>query len=162
MLTFEEALVQAQALAERYETDKTALQEIAQLLQTPAGARGFFVVFLTGNFSHLEHPSLELLEILAQASGPVPELLVKNLVMSTAMTIVHPDPENVAESQKVVVRARTLLSKLPHCQPVVQQMHQSLTVGGGHYGDFLKKWGYNEDQKRLMAQALEGLIPHAS
>jgi hypothetical protein len=157
-MTFEEALSQAKTLVSQYENDDTALDQVAQLLSTPSGARGFLVVFLTAEETLADEPSPELLAVLAQAPNPVAELLVKNLVMSTAMTVAQTDPEEVAGSQKVARRTYGLLAKLPHCKPQVHAMYQSLTEPEGSYSAFLKKWSYNEDQKRVMAAAIAGLV----
>ncbi|WP_287128312.1 hypothetical protein [Candidatus Cyanaurora vandensis] len=157
-LSFEQALVVAQDLLQRYPQDPAALLEIARLLETPAGARGFLVIFLTGDWSV---PNA-LIEILAQAPAPVPELLVKNLVMSTAMVLTHQrrDDEPAAQgSRETARRTHDLLVQLPHCQPEAQCMNQALTDHAGPYALFLQKWGYDEEQQQVMQAALARIRP---
>jgi len=137
------------------------LPEIAQLLETAAGARGFLVVFLSGDTPWTDQPMPALITLLAQAPDPVPELLVKNLVMSTAMVLTHQDrhdPVAAAGSQQVADRSAQLLAQLPHCQSLMAQMYASLTTDIGPYQDFLARWNYSPAQKGAMAQVLANLL----
>ncbi|WP_218081973.1 hypothetical protein [Anthocerotibacter panamensis] len=159
--TFEEALTLAQDLVDRYEHDKVPATALKDLLATPAGARGFLVVFLCGDYSYADHPPEELLHLLQTAPAPLPELLVKNLVMSTAMMLTHTrqgSPEAVEGSHRVARRARALLEKLSSCQDQLQAMQLALTQNTGPHATFLKKWGYDTEQRQAMQEALAGLV----
>lgn len=155
--TFETALTMAQQLLDRYEQDRSVLPDLAQLLTSPAGARGFFVIFLGGDYASGD-PGLR--EILAHAPAPVAELLVKNLVMSTAMILTHQrraDAQGAAGSQRVQRRSAELLTYLPLARAHIQDMCEALTNGTGPHGEFLIKWGYDIEQKESMLKALQPL-----
>ncbi|MFM7907271.1 MAG: hypothetical protein ACKPA9_19620, partial [Microcystis sp.] len=86
-ITFENAIQQTQDLLSQIEfldTD-TITQKITDLVSTENGARGLFVTYSTSDLSYTEYPSLEVITALKTSPTLVNELLVKNLVMSTAM-----------------------------------------------------------------------------
>jgi hypothetical protein len=90
----------------------------------------------------------------------ISELLVKNLVMSSAMVIYHTRqnaPEMAEGSQRVRSRSLDLIKslQLSSINSLVEQMRQSLTTKEGDYQEFLQKWGYDEEQKQAMLQTLE-------
>jgi len=155
--TFETALTTAQHLLDRYQQDTSVRSALAQLLASPAGARGFFVIFLGGDYD-LTDPALR--EILAQAPAPVAQLLVKNLVMSTAMILTHQrrgDAQGAEGSQWVQGRSAQLLAHLPQAMEHIQGMREALTLGTGPQAAFLIKWGYDAEQKEAMLNALQPL-----
>ncbi len=160
-LTFEEAQVIATALIPRLAQEAAAYRDLAQLLATPQGARGFFVVFLTSTDSIADQPPTPLIQVLAQAPDPVPELLVKNLVMSTAMILHHEQTGQAAQaegSQQVARRSQLLIQQLPACQSIIKLMYEALTAQTGPYHAFLNRWGYTLLQRQAQIQALRPLI----
>lgn len=154
-ISFEEAIAQTENLLQRSEvTPSTLGQAVQELLATENGARGFFVTFLTGDWQLADHPSPEILQALEQAPPHTAELLVKNLVMSTAMAITHRrngDSEMANSSDRVQQRCRYLLQQVhhPHTVSIMERMLN------GEYESFYQKWGYDEEQRQAIAAALQ-------
>ncbi len=156
MITFAAALDEAQTWLAAAQPDWIYLQH---LLATAQGARGFFVVLLTSDHDLSAAP--ELITILNQAPDPVPELLVKNLVMAQAMIVWHTrhaDHQQAAESARVVYYCQQLLPQVRSCQLPLREMWLTLTTGSGIYNNFLQKWGYDETQKLAMQEVLQPLV----
>lgn len=136
---------------------------IAALVCTENGARGFFVVFLSD-----ERPlSDELLPLVPAALHGSPDvvspLLIKNLAMSTAMAIAHrrnQDEPSAQGSDQVRSRTATLIRALnsPQLQEQAQQLVVGIETETGPYQDFLVRWGYDNEQKQAMRQALECVL----
>ena len=132
---------------------------IAALVRTDNGARGFFVVFLSD-----ERPlSDELLPLVPAALHGSPDivspLLIKNLAMSTAMAIAHrrnQDEPSALGSDRVRSRTATLIQALPflQLQEQTQQLIASIETETGPYQDFLERWGYDDEQKQAIQNAL--------
>jgi len=160
-MTFEEAISYTENLLSRFPLDKklddTELEtEIAELVQTQNGARGFFVAFLTGEWQLADEPSMAVIRALQSAPDAIAELLVKNLAMSTAMAITHQragNSEQAAGSARVAKRTALLIEKvdLAEVQITVSQMQTSAMSGRGEYVAFLEKWGYDAEQKEAIA-----------
>jgi hypothetical protein len=162
-ITFEEAIDFTESLLEEIETGKITdvkLEEtLSSLVKTMNGSRGFFVTYLTADLSCVENPSQSLINALKTFPEIVSELMVKNLVMSTAMAITHnrnSDAEMAANSQKVSRNCANLINKLQLdlLQAKLQEMATSITTNSGEYQDFLAKWGYNDEQKQAMLEAV--------
>jgi hypothetical protein len=165
--TFESAIEEAQSLL-----DSTTLPEaemIARtktLLETETGARGFFVVFLTGNAPLADQAPDWLLSLFAKGPDLVAELLVKNLAMSTATALAHEaqgNPEQADGSRQVAQRTTAILQALRHPPfgpvPVLEQkttaMLQTLRQEQGPYRSFLDRWGYDSSQRQAISHAFE-------
>ncbi|MCS6960379.1 MAG: hypothetical protein RMK91_10065 [Pseudanabaenaceae cyanobacterium SKYGB_i_bin29] len=157
-ISFEEAIVRTTELLEGTDVSPEQMGEAVQeLLMTENGARGFFVTFLTGDWYQADQPSPQIMQALAQSPTPTAELLVKNLVMSTAMAITHRrngDLDMANSSVRVQRRCRYLLQHLHHpdITPILQKM---LT---GEYEAFYQKWGYDEEQRQAIAQELQSCL----
>ncbi len=155
-ISFEEALEHTAHLLNRSDLSSAALgEEISRLLSTLDGARGFFVTFLTGDWELADRPSPALLEVLR--NFPHPELLVKNLVMSTAMAITHRrnDRLDLAQgSDRVQQRSLQLIQQVdsPALQTIVVAMLR------GDYEDFMTKWGYDEEQRTAITAQLRACL----
>jgi hypothetical protein len=167
-LTFENAITASQSLLDQMETGHLVAEDlrtqITALVGTKNGARGFFVTYLTDSRPLADHPTPEIIEGLKSAPDMVAELLVKNLVMSTAMEITHlrnSDPEMAKQSAQVRDRTANLIHQL-NCDRLrteAQILWQGLTQSSGDYTTFLKKWGYDEEQKQAMANHLSVVFP---
>ena len=160
-MTFEEAIAYTENLPSRFPLDqklddKQLETEIAELVQTQNGARGFFVSFLTGEWHLADAPSMAIIRALRSKPEAIAELLVKNLAMSTAMAITHQragNSEQAAGSTRVAKRTALLIEKvdLAEVQIIVSQMQTSAISGQGEYVAFLEKWGYDAEQKEAIA-----------
>jgi len=166
-VTFEDAISLTQTLLAQLEQGKlssTQIQEaIASLVSTLPGARGFFVTVLTDERPLADNPTPAVIEALRQNTETISDLMVKNIAMSTAMSITHQrnqDEEMAASSQRVRSRSAKIIKllQLPEVQERSQQLYASATTGNGSYQEFLSRWGYDQEQRQAIAQALEPLI----
>jgi len=165
--SFPEAIKAADELLSQLErlelTDAEAEQQLASMVASAEGARGFFVTYLTGRFSLSDNPPALLVRVLRQAPDLVCDLLAKNLVMSSTMALTHErnqDLESAQRSLTVCRRAQTLVGALARTEmdSRLAEMWRSVTEGRGEYTDFLKRWQYDEEQLARARQALELLI----
>jgi len=165
--TFESAIEEAQNLLDSGTLPEAEMIARTQtLLETEAGARGFFVVFLTGDSPLADQAPDWLLSLFAQGPDLVAELLVKNLAMSTATALAHEaqgNPEQADGSRQVAQRTTAILKALRHPPfgpvPALEQkamdMLQTLNGEEGPYHNFLDRWGYDSNQRQAIGQAFE-------
>lgn len=163
-ITFEQAIAQTQTLIEARTKGEIDAQQFAQgvqaLVQSENGARGFFVTYLTLDEPWADQPDEPLVQALATSPAIVSELLVKNLVMSTAMGITHRrngDLEMAKGSDRVQRRTQQLLErlKLPEVPPKAREMARNAAGETGTYSDFLQRWGYDAEQRQAIQQVLQ-------
>lgn len=165
--TFESAIEEAQNLLDSGTLPEAEMiARTKTLLETEAGARGFFVVFLTGDASLADQPPDWLLSLFAKGPELVAELLVKNLAMSTATALAHEaqgNPEQADGSRQVAQRTTAILKALRHPPfgpvPVLEQktvaMLETLNQEHGPYRSFLERWGYDSNQRQAIGHAFE-------
>jgi hypothetical protein len=162
-ISFEDAIAETQALLEKMATKSISNSEIqttiTKLVQTQNGARGFFVTYLTDERPFIDSPSTGIIVALRSSPNIVGELLVKNLVMSSASALAHrrnQDEAMAQGSEKVRDRTSYLIKavKLPIVSEKLQEMEKSLTTGQGEYEAFLERWGYDAEQKKVMKSAI--------
>jgi hypothetical protein len=165
--TFESAIEEAQNLLDSETLSESEMvARTKTLLETETGARGFFVVFLTGDSSLSEKPPDWLLSLFAKGPDLVAELLVKNLAMSTATALAHEaqgNPEQAEGSRQVAQRTTAVLKALRHPPlgplPALEQktvdMLQTLKQEQGPYHSFLNRWGYDSNQRQAISYAFE-------
>jgi hypothetical protein len=167
-VTFEEAIAFTQSLMSQIEAGELSPSEIsnaiAQLVKSANGARGFFVTYLTSPGALADNPSPEVIQALQSSPDTVAELLVKNLAMSAAMALTHRRNNNEQMAQgSDQVRSRTarLIKQveLPQVRTLAQQLHESAVTGEGTYKTFFQRWGYDAQQRQVMREALEQVIP---
>lgn len=168
--TFESAIEEAQNLLDAGTLPEAAMiARTKTLLETEAGARGFLVVYLTGDSPLSDQAPDWLLSLLAQAPEWVAELLVKNLAMSTATALAHESQGNPdqADGSRQVAQRTTALLKALHYPPfgpvqVLEQktvaILQTLKEEQGTYSSFLDRWGYDIHQRQAISQAFQNII----
>jgi hypothetical protein len=160
-ITFEEAIAYTDSLLLRLDLEEPQLQsKISALVQTPNGARGFFVCFLTGEWELADQPNAAVIRALQSAPQVISELLVKNLVMSTAMAITHRRAENIEQaegSERVAKRTALLITKvnLEEVRIIASQIKNAALTSNGEYVGFLEKWGYDSEQKQAIINVLD-------
>ena len=163
-MTFEQAIALTQSLLAHMEQGTLPESEveraIAALVSTEAGARGFFVTYLTDSGTLADHPDAPVLAALSSAPDLVAELLVKNLAMSSAMAVFHRRQQHettAQESDRVRSRTHNLirLLQLPAVQAKGQSLLDSITSGQGPYQSFLERWGYDAEQRQVIQQVLQ-------
>jgi hypothetical protein len=79
--------------------------------------------------------------------------------MSSATALAHRrnQDETMAQgSEQVRDRTLSLIKavKLPIVNEKLQEMEKSLTTGQGEYQDFLERWGYDSEQKKVMKSVI--------
>lgn len=167
-VTFEEAIALTQSLMSQMEAGEVSQPEIAeaiaQLVKTENGARGFFVTYLTSEGTLADNPSPEVIQALQSSPDTVAELLVKNLAMSSAIAVAHrrDGNEEIAQgSDRVRSRTAHLIEQvnLPQVRELALALHQSAATGKGIYKTFLQRWGYDAQQREVICDALEQVMP---
>lgn len=165
-VTFKQSLELTQSLLEQIINGQLSEQQVQKavtdLVKQRNGARGFFVVYLTNEYS-LPEPFFKNI-ILALKSAPeiVSELQTKNLAMSTATTIFHErnnDHENAESSRFTQQKTIKIIEELelPELQKQLQHLYQSLVNGEGSYQKFLERYNYDAEQKQAIKQVIENL-----
>ncbi|MEE3717833.1 hypothetical protein V2H45_13910 [Tumidithrix elongata RA019] len=177
-LSFEQAIAYTEKLLNHTElTDADLQAEITNLVATENGARGFFVCYLTGDWQLADRPSEGIIRALQAVPEPGAELLVKNLAMSTAMAIAHRRMDNETQAQgsdrvaKRTAHLMTLLNldeidRLAKLMYASAQAHEVQTGSGRDHGQvdddkysaFLKKWGYDREQKDAIQTAIAAIF----
>lgn len=163
-ITFEEAIAYTEDLLSHSDLDEAQLEsKITALVQTANGARGFFVCFLTGEWTIADAPSDPVIRALQSTPDAIAELLVKNLAMSTAMAITHRrsgNTEQAESSDRVAKRTAFLIEKvdLLEVRAIATQVHDTALANTGEYVAFLEKWGYDAEQKQAIANVLAQIL----
>ena len=162
-------------------SDEVLADRVAELVVNRDGGRGFFAVSLAGDSPLLDRLPEPLVLALRAVGAPVVDLCLRNLAMSTAMALHHArsgDPQQQAGSERVASRCTELLRLLDPSQ--VKQRLESLWAaaqagesGGNATSDgqaasaalgsieedqaFLRRWGYDAEQRHAIACALEAV-----
>jgi leucyl aminopeptidase len=136
---------------------------VAALVQTANGARGFFVTYLTAPDPICDEPQPEIISALQANPEIAADLLVKNIAMSTAQKLYHQqrnDSEMATSSATVAARTTKIIQQLnlAQIQDMCRELVNTIQTGAGSYSDFLTRWGYDENQKNSIAQAISHLL----
>jgi hypothetical protein len=167
-VSFEEAIALTQTLMSQREAGELSPEEfsqaIDQLVKSENGARGFFVTYLTSQGTLADNSAPEVIQALQASPNIVAELLVKNLAMSAAMAVAHRrngDAENAQGSDRVRSRTIRLIERieLPQVRALALALRESALTGTGTYKTFLQTWGYDAEQRQVICQALDRVIP---
>ena len=160
-ISFEEAIAFTETLMAQMpkmgeEEKKLA---ISSLVGTNNGARGFFVTYLTSDQAIVEQYTTGVITALQTSPEIVGELLVKNVAMSTAMKVHHlrnNDPEMAEKSARVAKRCSKLIQELDSdlIQEKIAKLKNTIEQEQGEYQSFLKRWGYDQEQKQTIFQAI--------
>jgi len=166
-VTFEQAIALTQSLLSRMEQEDISPSDIfatiEKLVNTLAGARGFFVSYLTDDRPFADRPCEQTLAALATSGEIVAELLVKNLAMSAAMELTHrrqDDRDMAKQSQRVRDRSSQLIASLdlPEFADKLPQLLTSVQTGSGTYQSFLDRWKYDSEQRQAIAQTVTKVL----
>ncbi|ACK69135.1 conserved hypothetical protein [Gloeothece citriformis PCC 7424] len=166
-VTFEEAIHLTQELLEQIPlkqlTEEQIYTLVKDLVNNLNGARGFFVVYLTDEYSL--DPSVYRAVISALKTSPeiLSQLLTKNLAMSTAMAITHTrnnDLQMAQQSKNVQQRTAQLIEdlQLPNLFEELKKLHQTIENQEGSYQSFLDKWKYDAEQRQAIHQIVSKTI----
>ena len=151
------ALWEAGELSEEVLADR-----VSELVASRDGARGFFVVALAGDSPLMDRLPEPVALQLRLAGEPVVDLTVRNLAMSTAMALHHRranDPEQPGGSERVQQRSSELL-RLLEPLAVKQRLETLMAAAREGQGDdvaFMERWGYDDEQKMAICEAIEAI-----
>lgn len=143
-------------------SDEVLADRVGALVRRRDGARGFFVVALTGETPLMDRLPEPLVQQLCAAGPGVVDLTARNLAMSTAMALAHGrlgDRERQSASERVQVRSRELLRQLDPAL-VKERLETLLAAARDGAGDdlaFLDRWGYDAEQRVAIAAAVESV-----
>ena len=162
-LPFADAIEQAGQWLAAWESgelsDEVLADQVAHLVNSRDGARGFFVVSLSSDSALMDRPPEPLVLQLREAGEGVVDLTVRNLAMSTAMALHHQrsgDATQQARSERVRDRSAELLRQLdPNL--VKERLEVLLQAAGQASGpdlEFLDRWGYDPEQRRAISEAV--------
>jgi hypothetical protein len=142
-------------------SDEVLADRVGGLVASRDGARGFFVVALAGESPLMDRLPEPLVAQLRLAGEGVVDLTARNLAMSTAMALHHRRAEDLDQqtlSERVQTRSTELLRQLEPAS-VKSRLEGMLAATGGEGEDvaFLDRWGYDEEQRAAIANAIEAV-----
>jgi len=143
-------------------SDEVLADRVGELVASRDGARGFFVVSLAGDCPLMDRlPEPLVLQLRAAGDGVV-DLSARNLAMSTAMAVQHGrngDSGQQVGSERVQARCTELLRLLEPgaVKQRLETLLQAAAQGAGDDVAFLDRWGYDAEQRRAIAAAVEAV-----
>ena len=166
--TFQQAMEITAAWLQQWDneeiSDEVLADRIGEMVASRDGARGFFVVSLAGDSALMDRLPDPVVGQLRAAGEGVVDLSVRNLAMSSAMALQHQrsgDQAQQAGSEQVNARCTELLRLLE--PDLVKQRLEQLLEGCDNRGDdvaFLKRWGYDDEQKRAISASALAVAAH--
>jgi hypothetical protein len=162
-LSFPEAIACTETLLQQMVKNQLSEAEIekaiANIVKSQAGARGFFVAYLTGDTSLADLPTEGVIRGLQSSPEIVSDLVVKNVAMSAAMKLTHlrnQDRTAAAGSEQVNRRTINLIQQLNmvEIEREVQELQSTIIKGEGSYQEFITRWGYDREQQAAIQQAI--------
>ncbi|QEY31942.1 hypothetical protein EVJ50_06490 [Synechococcus sp. RSCCF101] len=161
--TFEEAMETSARLLRLWDeeqiSDEVLADQVAGLVSHRNGARGFFVVALSGESALMDRLPEALARCLSDAGPPVVDLTARNLAMCTAMALHHGRRNNPGQQEgslRVQERCIELLRVLDSAA-VSERLTTLLAAardGQGSDVAFLERWGYDADQRAAIVEAI--------
>ncbi len=152
------------------------MREAELLLRDVASARGFFVALLTGDWPFGDEIPQTIVEAIRRTAIPSYDLLIKNIVMSTAARVEHLRAERANQAQGSLVvtkrclfilkelkdddRLKELLMKITVAIETKNgsESQKSFAVEPGEYIAFLERWKYDARQLRESLSVLMDLM----
>lgn len=158
--------------------DVDIVDRLKAQLKHSDGIRGFFVTYLTleGDQTTADQDAVPkaLLTAMKECDNQteIISLACMNVVMPTGMITMHTDKELSRRSHKTAERGERVLKALSEQNPLVtEECKAILAVASGSavddrvdsakvafWKEFFIKWGYQDIQKRDIAQAMESIL----
>lgn len=142
-------------------SDEVLADRVAELVESRDGARGFFVVAMAGDTPLMDRLPEPLIRQLRRAGKGVIDLTVRNLAMSSAMTVEHQrndDRKLLEGSRRVQRRSLELLRQLdPEEVKLRLKIMLASLAGEGSDVAFFNRWNYDKDQKSAIASSLHSV-----
>ena len=142
-------------------SDEVLADRVSELLASANGMRGFFVVSLSSDNPLMDRLPEPLLFKLRQAKEAIVDLTVRNLAMSTAMTVQHRRHKNKIQessSARISYRCIELLRLL---DPISVKKRIEILIdatnGKGEDVKFLDRWGYDDEQKLAISENINSI-----
>ena len=166
-LSFPQAIQATKSLMDKIKygqlDEKKIEKEVAAIVNSKSGGRGFFVAYLTSDMSIADNPSVGIINGLRTSTKMVSELLVKNLAMSSAMAVTHfnnNDLDNLKGSQQISRRTSNIIQKikLDSIEKELKKLKRTILTGKGDYTNFLERWNYGYAQKQAIYNAILRII----
>ena len=173
--SFEDALADAPTLCAALQAGE-APEGLGQFVASSAGARGFFVHYLTGDewtCADKEEVPAALVSSLQAAKSPATvEIMLMNVVMSAATAVAHRRAgreEQATTSERTSARAgilvRTMWESLPELRDSFDALSEAVQseflveapparVAVDEWVAFLARWSYDQEQTQIVADAL--------
>jgi len=140
------------------------------------GIRGFFVTYLTidGDGTPADQPNVPPALLTAMKELPNSNELISlacmNVIMPTGMITMHKDENLSRQSQMTAERGVRVLRAIREKSGVKEECEAILAVATNrsdmpvhasmitYWEDFFAKWGYDDIQKRDIAQAIQSVL----
>jgi hypothetical protein len=173
--TFEKALDDAPSMCAALQAGE-APSDLAAFVGSSAGARGFFVHYLTGDeytCADSDDVPPPLVESLEGASAETIEIMLMNVAMSSATALAHVragHDEMAASSERTQARATILVAAMWERLPALQTAFAALSEAVAseflveappqpeavdEWVAFLARWQYDDEQTQRISDALD-------
>ncbi len=142
-------------------SDEVLADKVGNLITSRDGARGFFVITLSVDCPLLDRLPDPLMIKLRSGGEKIVDLTVRNLAMSSAMALQHERESNhqlQATSERISIRCLEILRFLePRLVKIRLEKMLCGLKGTGEDVAFLKRWGYDKEQKKAIALSINSV-----
>ena len=139
--------------AEELLSDEVLADRVAELIKTKNGLRGFFAYALSDQDCYLlDKLPFSLVFKLQEGGNSVVEIVVKNLIMSSAQIVVHDREKNLAyksNSKNISERCKNIL-RILETKLVTKNMNQIIKDLDNLGNSFDNSKKYDEQQKEFI------------
>ena len=138
-------------------SEEVLADRIAELIKTRNGLRGFFAYALSDKYCFLlDKLPFSLIYKLNEGGDTVTEIVLKNLIMSSAQIIVHRKDKNLEyekTSEVISSRCKAIL-RLLETKSVAKSVNQSLRELDNMGNSFDKSVKYDSEQKEFIKKQI--------
>ena len=142
-------------------SEEVLADRVAELIKTKNGLRGFFAYALSDqNCYLLDKLPFSFVFKLQEAGNDVVEIVIKNLIMSSAQIIVHEDDNNLeykSNSENISERCKSILRVL-ETKSVTKNINQIMNDLDNLGNSFDNSKKYNEKQKEFIKHQILDIV----